>query len=120
MMNNHVHTPGDAPDATMSPAKPASALPVTLAGQAASELAFLLNEYGNGEYVAVVFPSDRHEYPIHFIVSKEHNESLRCLYRYREACRALAEGGGKGLRARQSARDQAHHDLMASFFEVRT
>ena len=101
---------------TTAPADPASEHPATKSTRLARELSKTLAEDTDGGVtVAVVYPAGSLDYPLMFCYGDDFAAVTSAAFKYRAACRALAECGGKGVRRLKAARDAAHAALLASF-----
>lgn len=72
-----------------------------------------------GDYTLVmIYPASRHQYPISFCMDQDYSRQSYAMLRLRDAYRAYDDCSGKGVRKLRAARDLAHEELVASFYEV--
>lgn len=98
-------------------AEAASEFPHDKVRRLSRELSQALDD--DGHYaLAMIYPASRHQFPISWCMDGDYARQSYAMLRYRDAARALADRGGKGVRRLRAERDTAHHELVNSFFEV--
>jgi hypothetical protein len=68
----------------------------------------------------MIYPASQHDFPVMWCCDRGYERMSYAMLQYRDACRALADCGGKGVRLLKAQRNEAHENLMASFFEVQS